>query len=544
MMKAWLFLGLLTCAIGRGVEPGSEVIVLYNTRVPESKNVALYYAEQRRVPREQIFGFKLSTDENMTREEFRESLQKPLAAQLESKKLWHIAPLRGPSTNNESGRIVSKVVRSRIRYAVLAYGMPLRILSDPNLKEAGAESRQPELRRNEAAVDTELAILPAIEQKLPLTGALRNPIYAATNLAWFHPSNGVLIVSRLDGPSASIARGLVDKAIEAEKVGLWGRAYFDMRKITEPAYKVGDDMLRNAAEICRRLGFETLVDEELGTFPAAFPMSHIAFYAGWYTEHVDGPFAQPKVEFMPGAFAYHIHSYNANTLRSTNRHWVGPLLAAGVTTTMGTIDEPYLTTTPDIGVFASRFLVGGFTFGEAAYASQPVLSWQTTIVGDPLYRAFRKPADEMARELEQEKSLLVEWCYLRLINSHQANGRPIADLINLLERIPGLTNSAVLLEKLGDLYATQGKPASAIHADQQALNRDPSPQQKVRLRLALGERLLAHNEDSEAYQNYKTLLVECPNYPDKPVIYRKLLSLAQKLNKQSDAEHYQAELSK
>jgi hypothetical protein len=36
-----------------------------------------------------------------------------------------------------------------------------------------------------------------------------------------HPTNGILLVTRLDGPSASIARGLVDKALEAETNGLW-----------------------------------------------------------------------------------------------------------------------------------------------------------------------------------------------------------------------------------------------------------------------------------------------------------------------------------
>jgi hypothetical protein len=30
----------------------------------------------------------------------------------------------------------------------------------------------------------------------------------------------------------------------------------------------------------------------------------------------------------------------------------------------------------------------GYTFGEAAWAAQPVLSWQTTVIGDPLYRPF------------------------------------------------------------------------------------------------------------------------------------------------------------
>ena len=35
-------------------------------------------------------------------------------------------------------------------------------------------------------------------------------------------------------------------------------------------------------------------------------MSHIAIYCGWYDASVSGPFALPKVEFMPGAFAYHL----------------------------------------------------------------------------------------------------------------------------------------------------------------------------------------------------------------------------------------------
>jgi tetratricopeptide (TPR) repeat protein len=220
------------------------------------------------------------------------------------------------------------------------------------------------------------------------------------------------------------------------------------------------------------------------------------------------------------------------------------LLAKGATITMGTIDEPYLAGTPDIGVFAPRLLIGGFSFGEAAYASQPVLSWQTTVVGDPLYRPFRKTADELARELQREKSKMVEWCYLRLVDNNQANGRPVADLVYLLENIPATTNSAVLEEKLGDLYAAQGKPNSAVFADQRALKLDPSPQQRLRLRLTMGERMLAQGEDPEAYENYEKLLSECPAYSDKQAIYRKLLSLAQKLNKHSEAEHYEAQLKK
>jgi tetratricopeptide (TPR) repeat protein len=337
---------------------------------------------------------------------------------------------------------------------------------------------------------------------------------------------------------------LVDKALHAEKEGLWGRAYFDLRKITDPAYKLGDDMIRNASEICRRLGFETLVDEGADTFSSGFPMSHIAFYAGWYSEHVTGPFALPKVEFMPGAFAYHLHSYSANSLRTTNHHWVGPLLAKGVTITMGTIDEPYLSGTPDMSVFTARFLVDGFTFGEAAYACQTVLSWQTTVVGDPLYQPFRKNIDQLAREMKQQNSKLAEWYYLRLINLNQANGRQVGDLVSLVEQIPDTTNSAVLQEKLGDLYAAQGKPSSSVYAGRLALKLDPSLQQRVRLRLALGERMIGLEQNSDAFENYQLLLRECPEYPDKQAVYRKLLTLAQKLDKKSDAERYESELKR
>ena len=43
------------------------------------------------------------------------------------------------------------------------------------------------------------------------------------------PENGVMMVARLDGPSPEIAMRLVDQAMEAEREGLWGRAYFDSR---------------------------------------------------------------------------------------------------------------------------------------------------------------------------------------------------------------------------------------------------------------------------------------------------------------------------
>jgi len=234
-----------------GADSGSDVVVVYNTRVPESKGVADYYARRRNVPTNQVFGFALNTAQDMSRAEFQDTLQRPLAKMISENKLWQLRSEIISATNGKPKHVEWKVKNAKIRYAVLCYGVPVRISRDPNLQESEEENLRPELRRNEAAVDTELALLPCIDQNLPLTGPLRNLLFAVTNISAFDPTNGVLMVTRLDGPSAEIARGLVDKAIQAETDGLWGRAYIDVRNTTEPGYKAGDDWIRGAGAICR-----------------------------------------------------------------------------------------------------------------------------------------------------------------------------------------------------------------------------------------------------------------------------------------------------
>jgi len=535
-----LLAGLCICALA---DPGNDVLLIYNSRLPESKDVAFHYAERRSVPTNQIFGLPLSAEDEISRTEFRESLQNPLAKILESNKFWRIGPQTVPAAADRAEHVERKVVESKIRYLVLCYGVPLKIGPDSTLKEDGSDKLRVELRRNEAAVDNELCLLPLIEEKPPLSGPLRNVLYTTTNTAFLHPTNSLLLVTRLDGPSPAIARALADKAIEAETDGLCGRAYFDLRNTTDPAFKQGDDWIRGASEICRHLGLETIVDENPGTFPAGFPMSQIGIYIGWYTENVNGPFALPTVEFMPGAFAYHLHSFSAASLRTTNHNWAGPLLAKGATITMGCVNEPFLGGTPDMGIFTARLVFNGFSFGEAAYACQPVLSWQTTVVGDPLYRPFGKNPELFHKELLARHARSVEWSNLRWINLNLANGRPMADMVAFLEQLKNTKESAVLTEKLGDLYAAQGKPSSATHAYAAALKLDPTPQQHIRLLLTLGEKLTTLDQTREALDYYEQLVQNFPNYPDKLMVYKKLLPLAQKLDQKDTVAKAEAEIN-
>jgi uncharacterized protein (TIGR03790 family) len=504
---------------------GDEVIVIYNKNVPESKGVADYYARMRQVPRSQVFGFALTTNETMSRAEFRDSLQTPLAKHLEADGLWKIGRTIVPSYPPDPKHIGKCVVASKIRYAVLCYGVPLKIAGDPDLHET-VPRMNAAFKRDDASVDSELVWLPLFDTHPLLTGPMLNWVYNATNTALLNPTNGILLVARLDGPSADIARGIVDKALLAERQGLWGRGYFDARGLAKTnTYYPGDQWIFAAAEISSGLGFETYLDDRPETFPADFPMSQIALYCGWYDGNVSGPFTLPTVEFMPGAFAYHLHSFSASTIRNPDQNWVGPLLAKGATCTMGCVNEPYLEFTPNVAVFLDRWAVKRFTFGEAAWAAQAALSWQTTVVGDPLYRPFGTPAEVLFERLEESHNPLVEWPILRAINLASHHGRLAGQLADSLQSFPQTTNSPVLTEKLAQLFSMQGKTDAAINAYENALQLHPTPEQRIRIRLTLGSLLQKENLKAAARLDYQRLLAESPDYPGRAAIENEIDSL-------------------
>ena len=293
-------------------------------------------------------------------------------------------------------------------------------------------------------------------------------------------------------------------------------------------YYLGDDWILNGAKICRQAGFEVETDTNAETLPASYPMSHIAIYAGWYAADICGPLQPTHIEFMPGAFAYHLYSYSADTLRSSTRNWCGPLLARGATCTMGCVYEPYLQFTPNIALFLQG-ICDGYTFGEAAWAAQIALSWQTTVIGDPLYQPFKKSPPDLHAQLVRTHNPLVEWSINRLVNLSYVHGLRKPLLAKYLEEQTATAHSAILTEKLADLYDELGKPESAIRNWQQALTLNPSPQQRLRLRLTLGEKLIAENRLADAAENYRTLLTEAPDYPGKNHLTDQLKQLEQKL---------------
>lgn len=508
MLGAWLVAG----SVYGG---GDEVVVVYNSQMPGSEAVAEHYAAARRVPSGQVFGLMLSTNEEISRAEFEQTLQMPLLTRLTNSGLWKFGTYRAPNTDEHPGRSIEGLVATRIRYLALCYGVPLKIAEAPFRFEKLPMRMAKEFQVNHAAVDSELATLPLIKLGLPIIGPLPNPFRGCTNEAILTPTNGILLVTRLDGPSAGVALQLVDKAMEAETNGLWGRGYFDARGLaTNSTYYPGDDWIFSAARTAFALGYETNLDDRPDTFGPEYPLCQVALYAGWYDSDASGPFAAPTVDFMPGAIAYHLHSYSANTLRSLTRNWCGPLIGKGATCTMGCVYEPYLLLTPNIGFFLEA-LGNGFTFGEATWAAQGALSWQTTAIGDPLYRPFAGNLLRLHHELELRHHPQADWSTIRLLNLSLNHHAPLPNVASLLERLPETAHSAVLNEQLARLEEELGKPASAIQANRRAVDLADSALLRLRLQLELADRLEHDRQPAAAVTVLRQIVGDNPAYPGR-----------------------------
>ncbi|WCJ59226.1 TIGR03790 family protein [Fontisphaera persica] len=502
----------------------ASVVVVYNRDLPDSRRVAEYYATRRGVPPDYLLGLSLPKTETMSRAEYDQQLRAPLLRWLTENRHWKYADPQAPA---------GLPVQASIRFAVLCYGVPLKIRPEPALKEPAAAALPPALQRNEAAVDSELACLPGSVTNYLIAGALPNPFHGATNVARLHPTNGLLLVTRLDGPSAEIARGLVDQALAAETNGLWGRAYLDLRQTTDTNYALGDRWLATTAQMLWRMGYWTEVDTNAATFSAGYPMSHIAFYAGWYDEHVSGPFTLPEVEFMPGAFVYHLHSFSAASVRNPLQHWAGPLLAKGAAATIGFTDEPYLAGTLDVPTFTANWLGVGATFAEAAYAAQGNLSWQTTVIGDPLYRPAARRPEERHADLAARNSSLIEWSHAKVVVLNLATGLSPLEIMRYLENLTNTASSAVLTEMLADLYWQNRKLLDGLYTTESALQRGPSPQQKVRLYLKTAERLQFLQRYPQRLACLEALVKEFPDHPRTAEVKKEMAELKAKLAKPS-----------
>ncbi len=428
-----------------------NVVIVANEDDENSILLARHYQEKRKIPKANLLLISTPKDETISWSTFLAEIYNPLLSELVEKE-WIEAV--ASDLFDSVGRRRFGITGHRIGYLVLCRGVPLKIENDPErLKREAASEVQEAFRINRSSVDAELALMAMSEHAI--TGLVANPLFRRRNPSIYEQQQ-VIKVARLDGPSVTAVKGMIDGALIAEKKGLMGRTYVD----SGGRHRKGDEWLDTVASTIRPLGYDHSAETSARNFGQTDRFDAPALYFGWYAHSVNGPFLNPGFRFPPGAIAVHIHSTSASTLRDPKKSWCGPFISRGVTATLGNVAEPYLEFTHHLDAFVSA-IVEGMNLGDAAYYALPTLSWQAVLLGDPLYQPFKVDLEEQLARLGEEQMALGQYAFIRKMRLLRAEGR-FTETIEWGERgfreSPGL---ALGLE-LGKAYLASGQRNQAV----------------------------------------------------------------------------------
>jgi uncharacterized protein (TIGR03790 family) len=471
-------------ALGAEDDLPNATLVVYNPNYPESKSLAEYYAGRRAVPKDRLTALPCSNEEEIDRHEYDTAIAEPLRNHLQEAQLWTIDQTAEP-----------RVTANKVRYIVLIRGIPLKIRSEAAYPGDHPDRSTPFGVSNEKAVDSELATLGYFRHQI--SGPMENPYFRRFKSITDPDSDPrLMLVARLDGPSADDVRRMIDDSLTAEHTGLWGWTYLDARGVVDPNYKIGDEWLFHIADESFRIGRPSILDRREALFPFGYPMTDAILYFGWYANRAAGVFSDPQFRFHPGAIAVHIHSFSASTIRQPDKFWVGPLIRHGAAATLGNVYEPFLQLTPMLDLFYDR-LVNGLTFAESAYASLRVVSWMTTIVGDPLYRPFSP--DQIFRNSSWQ-------AILELFERESTN---LPELVLELNRL-GAVNPAAF-EIAGLIEARVGKNDAALKTFDLAAKAYKNRPEAFRCALHQADLLQSLGRDTELAKLIKEVSLRFPD---------------------------------
>jgi uncharacterized protein (TIGR03790 family) len=404
LITGWFLVYILCCASVFALEP-NEILVIANSDVGASVQLAQYYCAKRGVPAGNILALPLGATLNDTiaRDDFEKQLAGPIRKKLSD---YDFAV--------------------KIKCLLTTYGVPIKVgkrgqLKDQQdkltqleklaeqeknkieqLKQNGVTDTSKEMKDTKSKLDQlqlEIDFIVGKETNASVDSELSMVLFGDYELYRWQPNrlkdnplglySNTLMVSRLDGPSFEIAKGLIDKAITAEKTGLKGIAYIDSRGIIDDKnpYSYGhfDQSLRDLATLTRLRTGMTVKEERTEKLFEPNSCPQTAIYCGWYSlkKYVDA------FDFVDGAIGYHISSLEAVDLRDPNSsQWCPAMLKDGVTATLGAVAEPYLHSFPEPKEFFLE-LFNGRCLVEAYYQTNPFNSWQLVLIGDPMYRPFK-----------------------------------------------------------------------------------------------------------------------------------------------------------
>lgn len=392
-----------------------QVAVVVNRNARHSTDLGMYYMKKRNIPEDNFLRLWTTDQETVTRKDYNKQIAAPIKEFL--------------AKRNGSGS-------DEIRCLVIMFGMPLKI-GNPELtknaklkidefkeklahikkalKEVDNNSPEHERLTEElktvkaglktfksnrtrsstgASIESELSLLQVTDYSLD--GWVENPLFLLPTRQR-HSSvkpEKVLLISRLDGPEKNIVKRIIDDSIIAESNGIKGTAYFDARwpaphagKTKElQSYRYYDLSIQKAAKFFGQQKIMPVVlDDDKKLFQKG-DAPNAAVYCGWYSlaKYVDA------FTWETGAVGFHIASGECVSLKAQNNQWCRTMLAKGAAVTLGPVSEPYLQAFPLPDLFFKLLAEGRLSLVECYYLSLPFLSWKMILIGDPLYRPFKK----------------------------------------------------------------------------------------------------------------------------------------------------------
>jgi hypothetical protein len=186
------------------------------------------------------------------------------------------------------------------------------------------------------------------------------------------------------------------------------------------------------------------------------------------------------------------------------------LIARGVTVTLGNVFEPYLQLThrPD---FLLKALARGDRWGDAVCYAQPVLSWQTVAIGDPLYRPFASANSRTEHKVDEVPAEYRGYAIIRDIRARaRISSAPLETERSELDQVE-TSSLAVALEKarLVAEAETQRRAAAVEYVatlDRFRTDEWAAAQQAAQM-LSAGQRF------AEAFHIYRVLFDATPSMP-------------------------------
>jgi uncharacterized protein (TIGR03790 family) len=308
-------------------------MVVLNRRSADSRAVAEYYTRKRHVPTENIVEVDCPGTDEITSAEYEKSLR--------------------PFVENRA--------RSNpdIAYVVLTRGIPFRF---SNFGSDGGYS-----------VDSVLAT--CVMDHPPAQKAL-NPI-VGLDRRYTRREFGLLLVTRLDGPTVADAKSLVDSSLAARPVA----GPFYLRDSFAMGMADADAILNS-----RGLLTEWVKGYNNPKYPRYQGVSD-RFMGHWGAGPHDSQYSDAEfrsLRFFPGALCDLTWSFSAAGLRDRDsKGTICALVEGGAAGVQGYVSEPYTDAVSRPEIVLDRY-TRGFTLAESFYAGTSYIHWKSLVLGDPI----------------------------------------------------------------------------------------------------------------------------------------------------------------